>query len=211
VQLFGFYLTARFAVYAAISIGACIFMYVTIQRLEAMQIDRSQAAEYEPLRKYHRFLYGALSGIAGAQSVLFGKCTAEMIVATVSGHGLFFVYYQSYLIIGSMVASILLQIKWLNDGLIRFDSVSLIPIFQSFWILVSVVGGIVFFGEATQFSAVQAVMFPLGVIVTISGVYLLSRRSVAPRNDSVWTGKSRRIVSLSLSLPLSFEYISFFP
>jgi hypothetical protein len=108
-----------------------------------------------------------------------------MFVATFAGRGLFFVYWQSYFIITGMVASILLQIKWLNDGLMRFDSVSLIPIFQSFWILVSVMGGIVFFGEAIQFTVLQAIMFPLGVMITIGGVYMLSRRALVPRTDSV--------------------------
>lgn len=50
--------------------------------------------------------------------------------------------------------------------------------FQSFWILVSVAAGMVFFGEykALVSSSSSAVCFPLGVAVTIAGVYVLSQR-----------------------------------
>ena len=68
-QLFGFFITIRFAVYAGLVIGTSFMMYSAIQRLEKMQLDDAKSDEYEGLRKYHRFLYGALSGIVGAQSV----------------------------------------------------------------------------------------------------------------------------------------------
>jgi hypothetical protein len=62
-------MTIRFAVYAGAVLLSCFLMYTAIQRLERMQGDGTRTVEYENLRMYHRFLYGALSGIAGAQSV----------------------------------------------------------------------------------------------------------------------------------------------
>lgn len=52
---------------------------------------------------------------------------------------------------------------------------------QSFWILVSVISGMIFFGEYTDIfadrSPALAPMFPLGVAFTIGGVYILSQRT----------------------------------
>lgn len=177
-ELFSFFLKTRFIIYAlliGITVGA---MWYAILQLEKLQQDQPQSERYMKVRKYHRFLYASMSGIIGAQSVLFAKCAAELVVHSIAGDGLLFLYWQTYFILFAMTASILLQIKWLNSGLLRFDAVSVVPIFQSFWILVSVIAGLVFFGEATDFSATQAFFFPLGVFLTIGGVIFLSRRGV---------------------------------
>ena len=71
------------------------------------------------------------------------------------------------------------QIYWLNCGLARWDALSNVPVFQSFWILVSVIGGGVFYNEFNDFSVLQWIMFPLGVLLTIIGVYYLSQREIA--------------------------------
>ena len=78
-----------------------------------------------------------------------------------------------------------------------------VPIFQSFWILVSVIGGGVFYSEFSNFGVVQWVMFPVvrawlrfvvavphcprhlwarvrmraqGIAMTVTGVFFLSQR-----------------------------------
>jgi len=77
-----------------------------------------------------------------------------------------------------MFCSIYFQIKWLNDGLKRFDVSYCVPVFQSFWISVSVVSGMVFYREYEQLSASQAAWFVFAVLVTIVGVVGLSQRSI---------------------------------
>ncbi len=47
------------------------------------------------------------------------------------------------------------QIYWLNCGLARWDALNNVPVFQSFWILVSVVGGGVFYSEFSSFTVLQ--------------------------------------------------------
>ena len=80
--------------------------------------------------KMHRFFYAALSGIvgmslctglepltdasmsltcnrvvcSGAQSVLFAKCFAELLTATIRGSGLMLVHWESYLVFIGMVS-----------------------------------------------------------------------------------------------------------
>ena len=57
-----------------------------------------------------------------------------------------FVYVETYLVLLGLFATIFLQIKWLNSGLQLFPSVVIVPTFQSFWILISVLSGMMFFG-----------------------------------------------------------------
>lgn len=63
-------------------------------------------------------------------------------------------------------------------GRIRFDALYIVPVFQSFWILISVLAGLVFFGEYAEMDDTQVAMFPVGIVLTVIGVYFLSLRGV---------------------------------
>ena len=115
--------------------------------------DEEQASEihaysftYDPngcIAKYHRFSHAMLSGILGAQSVLLGKSTAELIKTLVAGRGNLFLHLGTYVILISMVTCIVTQVHYLNEALKRVEATIVVPVFQTFWTLVSVVGGMV--------------------------------------------------------------------
>ncbi|CEP01601.1 EamA domain-containing protein [Plasmodiophora brassicae] len=128
--------------------------------------------------KIHRFLYPALSGIIGAQNVLFAKCTAELLYGSMAGGKLLFVHLPTYMVIAALGITIFFQIKYLNDGLYLFEASYVVPVFQTFWCLGSVASGLVFFGEYQHMQAGQMSMFFLGIGVTVSGLMLLSKREV---------------------------------
>lgn len=77
----------------------------------------------------HQFIYPTLSGVLGAQSVLFAKSTAELLKRTFAGENQL-VYAASYAIIAAMLSTILMQLHWLAVGLKWFDAVYVIPVFQ---------------------------------------------------------------------------------
>lgn len=129
-------------------------------------------------RHWQRFAYPAIAGTIGAQSVLFAKCTVELIINTGRHQGNAFVHWETYLIMVCMFLTIFLQIKWLNDGLIRFDTSYIVPVFVSFWIVLSVMSGMIFFKEYTGMSWTQIWIFMLGVMFTVAGVILLSFRPI---------------------------------
>ena len=97
---------------------------------------------------------------------------------TFRGDGNLFLHWQSYLVLSGMGTCIYLQIKWLNEALMLFDSLYVVPVFQSFWILFSVLSGMMYFGEYNEIFATGATapLFPLGLGITIFGVYILSQR-----------------------------------
>jgi uncharacterized membrane protein len=93
--------------------------------------------------KYHRFSHAMLSGILGAQSVLLGKSTAELIKTLVAGRGNLFLHFGTYVILITMVTCIFCQVHYLNEALKRVEATIVVPVFQTFWTLVSVLGGMV--------------------------------------------------------------------
>ena len=166
------------------SIGTCIIvggLWLTIHYIESTYASGGDDFKYtykpkSRAHKLHRFLYPAISGVIGAQSVLFGKVTAEILKGSLVHHKNVFSNAMTWIILIAMVTCILTQIRFLNAGLQLFDAMYVVPIFQTFWILISVLGGLVYFDEWKHFSPFQAVMFPIGIAVTVRGVVELTKR-----------------------------------
>jgi len=119
------------------------------------------------------------------------------LVSTISGAGMMFRFPGCYISLFVLLFTIFLQIRWLNSGLRVFPSIVIVPVFQSFWIVVSVIAGMVFFHEYSLFdNLVNAILFPIGLGITVVGVFFLSQlkistdaepssRMVTPRVQSV--------------------------
>ncbi|CAI5700473.1 unnamed protein product [Peronospora effusa] len=128
--------------------------------------------------------YAGLAGILGGQSVLFAKSLAELLKGVLHGDASYFGHYQSYLIALALIVCLCLQIKYLNGGLVHYDALSMVPIYQAYWVISGVLGGVIYFQEIRTFSVLQVVMFVLGIAISIFGVILLSRRKHAPSTVS---------------------------
>lgn len=103
-------------------------------------------------------------------------------------------YPGSYVVVVMLFVCIFSQIKLLNDGLKRFDAVYEVPVFQAFWILVSVLSGMALYKEYTVMSPTDMGLFSFGVLITLTGVIALSRRKPPSQTQS-----SSRVRSSSVS------------
>jgi len=182
VAMFENFTRARFIVYACIiAVAMCILRFACWKLRRIRLADPN--GRYMKLIGIHTFAYAACAGIMGAQSVLFAKCTANLVAASIAGKGLMFIYGGTYGVLIGLGVTIFLQIRWLNSGLRMFSSLMVVPIFQSFWILVSVIAGMVFFGEYEGVfdKTANALLFPVGLLLTIAGVFMLTR---IPNDDT---------------------------
>eukprot|EP01029_Cantina_marsupialis_P023940 TRINITY_DN603_c0_g1_i15.p1 TRINITY_DN603_c0_g1~~TRINITY_DN603_c0_g1_i15.p1 ORF type:complete len:247 (+),score=29.39 TRINITY_DN603_c0_g1_i15:499-1239(+) len=185
-QLYSLYERKQFAVYFSVLVVILIVWLLIIRRIEYIQKRHGgDSPQYKSWEKFHRFSYPSISGIVGAQSVLFAKTVVEMVMDTINGGNVFFFRIQSYPILILLGLCITLQVYWLNCGLARFDALYNVPIFQSFWISFSVIGGGIHYGEFSDFSTKQIAMFPLGVVLTIVGVYFLSQRDTNSKKSKL--------------------------
>jgi len=178
--LFALYITGRFAVYCTIFFSMVFAVMWFIRRAEKIKKDWGEdAEEYRRVFRYHRVSYAFLSGLFGAQSVLFARSVGQLTVGSTRGDRLFLAYPGTYVIVFCLVGCILLQLYFLNLGLARFESMYNVPVFTGTFIVGVALGGGVFYGEFSQFSPWQAVLFPLGVGMCIAGVFMLSRGTPA--------------------------------
>jgi hypothetical protein len=175
-ELFGLFANRGYQVYCVIVAVMIVGLRSYIHEGEKLDIE---STEYEEMRKYMRFAYPASAGVVGAQSVLFAKCTVELLTANfVFKSGNMFIYPQTWVILILLGVTIFCQIKWLNEGLQQFDASYTVPVFQAFWILLSVISGLMFYKEIDGMDTLAKLFFFIGVIVTIYGVSMLSHRRV---------------------------------
>jgi len=161
----------------------CACLYVGIKMIEKKQEDAEagKSSSLSAFKKqwagFHAFGYAALSGTLGAQNVLFAKSVGEMMKTSFQGDNQM-TNPLTYLLIVCMLASIFTQTHFLAQGLARFDALYIVPVFQCFFIMVSIIGGGIFFSEFERLSALQAGFFALGVLITLFGVWKLSQREM---------------------------------
>jgi len=132
---------------------------------------------YTRIRRAHMITYPVLSGVMGAQSILFAKSTAELIKETARGENQL-KYFGFYAILAALVFTIVSQLHWLAIALKNADALLVIPIFQSFFIIISIIGGGVYFKELDKLSQTNTAIFCAGVMIMMSGIYMLAQRSL---------------------------------
>ena len=144
--------------------------------IECLELD------YKRYEKLHPFVLCALSGVLGGWSVMFGKMVAECLSTTFAGHSQLG-NPPLYLFALCMLCTIMGQLNFLAVALGFFDALYCVPIFQCFWIMTSTFGGACYFNEFARFSTVQWIFFPIGIIITITGVVVLSTRDMTQRTS----------------------------
>lgn len=128
------------------------------------------------LLEYTRFGYACISGITGAQSVMFAKAIA---VTFVNGEWEYFMKPLTYVILVGLCCSVYLQLKWSNKALQHFDALYVVPVFQAFWIGFSIISGMIVYQESEKLTWLQLGLFSVGVVITMSGIYILSQHAEA--------------------------------
>lgn len=175
------YLETEFLVYAFFMGMLLLFGYginVYLRKLRARAGARFDSKEYKKWKKIHPVCPAALSGLVGAQSVLFAKSTAELIKVSLEGDNQF-LNGATYVIMLLMFVSIFSQIHWLAMALKDFDAVIVVPVFQCFFITGSIIGGGVLFKEFENLATWELALFMVGITLTQVGVFLLAQREQA--------------------------------
>ncbi|GLD91621.1 hypothetical protein PINS_up000154 [Pythium insidiosum] len=141
---------------------------------EIQTISRLPRRHNEEKHRLLPFFYATASGIFGSFSVLLAKCASILLILTFSGENQF-VYFTTYLFVGGMIMTLVLQTDLLNRAIMTGDTVSVFPMFQCFWIGSSVVGGVVFYEKYKYFTAFEWICLPTALGLIIWGIYLLSK------------------------------------
>jgi hypothetical protein len=149
--------------------------------LPAPIYDPMVAATMEiPISARIRFLAVAFAAFGGALSsvnIFMTKTVGELISMTSSGNNQF-ANPLAYVFFGVLIVSNISSVYWMQRALQLFDALIVVPMFQVTFTVLSILTGAFYFQEIYSFTALQAGLFPLGVMITIGGTYLLSMRDM---------------------------------
>ena len=133
------------------------------------------------LKWLHPVFYAFVAAGFGCQQNVVFKVTGELTKDSVQGSGggdekgpwsYVFPYIHVVLIVFFASA----QIMWINKGIHLFDAVLSLPLYNSFYIVLSGTWGFIYFDEMAKFDTFQWVMFPLGIAITIGGILLMTSK-----------------------------------
>ena len=133
--------------------------------------------------------YCSLAGCFGGQCILFAKSSSELVKNVVINNEIddWTNSILPYLFLLGMASCLLLQISFLNTGLENFDSLIVVPLYQSFWNIFAITGGLIFFQEHQNMSQLDDIMYAIGLIITLVGIrlFVLWRRRNPSNEESI--------------------------
>ncbi|CAO3616769.1 unnamed protein product [Cunninghamella blakesleeana] len=144
-----------------------------------------------------------LVAIYGGYTVLCTKSVASLLSLTLFK---MFTYPISYILILVLVATAVLQIKYLNKALQRFDSTAVIPTQFVLFTVAAIVGSAVIYGDFDDAGLNQMSRFMSGCVIEFLGVYFItSKREKRLGSLSLKSDKDepRQPVNISAEFPSS--------
>jgi len=175
----------------AMIIYTCVVPVLVMLHMASIEIVEALPAHWRDrgfFKRIHLIGYAGSAGIVGGQSIIFAKSTVEIFKSAFSGAKGIGANAETYFIISGMIFCMLVQITYLNGGLLHHDSLSIVPVYQAYWILSGVIGGLVYFDEISGFTALQLGLFSFGLLMTFGGVSFLAHLAGKERRMPVSPG-----------------------
>eukprot|EP00656_Telonema_subtile_P044524 TRINITY_DN5077_c0_g1_i1.p1 TRINITY_DN5077_c0_g1~~TRINITY_DN5077_c0_g1_i1.p1 ORF type:complete len:397 (+),score=110.90 TRINITY_DN5077_c0_g1_i1:154-1344(+) len=193
-ELVGFFATVPYLGFFFLTVTGMLCLNQWIDKLET----QPELAEFKA--KHLPVCYPIIAGTSGSFSVTFAKAFVELVKSTIYGKNEF-LSPGPYIVTVFLVFFSVLQVHYLNKGLQSYPALTVIPVYQTCWILGCAAGGVVYFQEFKGFSFKDGFLFSLGLCITLLGVVLLWNKTGegdcdpdSPDERDLWL-KSRRSLS----------------
>lgn len=121
--------------------------------------------------------------ILSSCSVLFGKCTIQLLKASFESSNQF-IYPLSWLLTAVFLTCAIMAVVYLNVGMRRGTALFVVPLYYVLNTVLAILGGLIYFEEFQHFTQRQGFLFALGVALTVIGVWVGSRGQVGDEGES---------------------------
>jgi hypothetical protein len=184
-ELMSLFLATRFLVYAFLLFSWIGTLFYVWYNLRDVENPKGRFINMDRLTRIRllRFTYPALAGSIGGNTAVYAKASIELVKTTIKGDNQF-VYGGTYFLIFLMIVCVFGQLKFLNGGLKRYESLYVVPVYQVFWIGNGVFGALFYFNEVSSIPPRDLGLFFLGFIVSVFGILLHVTRK-APQDPTV--------------------------
>ena len=124
------------------------------------------------------------AAILSSCSVLFGKCSVQLLKTSFAGENQF-ADPLSWILTGVFLTCAISAVVFLNVGLRRGTALFVVPLYFVLNTLLAITGGLIYFEEFKRFSFEQGALFAGGVVLTVVGVWVSSRDQVQEEDGGI--------------------------
>ncbi|KAK2745539.1 hypothetical protein FQN57_003664 [Myotisia sp. PD_48] len=128
------------------------------------------------IKTFRGVLYGSVSGILSAHSLLVAKSAVELLIRTIVDRVNQFNRWQSWIILLALVGLALTQLYYMHRGLKLCSTSILYPYVFCIYNIIAILDGLIYFHQTSRLSGMRAGLIAFGTIVLLSGVLCLSWR-----------------------------------
>ncbi|KAI2615362.1 hypothetical protein GGR54DRAFT_632240 [Hypoxylon sp. NC1633] len=133
----------------------------------------SQNAKFRLIRG---LVFGCISGILSAHSLLFAKSAVELVIRTIADGDNQFVHWESWMLVFGLVALALSQLYYLHRGLKLVSTSVLYPLVFCIYNIIAILDGLIYFRQTDLITPLHGGLITLGTAILLSGVLALSWR-----------------------------------
>lgn len=135
--------------------------------------------------------YCSLAGCCGGYTMIFAKSSSELLKNSITHHSILNDWLPTnnpvpIALVLCMLLSVFIQMSLFNTALAKYEALVVGPVYQSFWNIFSITGGLLFFQEIKYMSIFDRFMYAVGLVITLTGVMLLvkqRRKSLLPTHS----------------------------
>jgi hypothetical protein len=128
------------------------------------------------IRLLRGMLFGCVSGILSAHSLLIAKSAVELLVRTIVDRHNQFDRWQSWMILIGLVVFALTQLYFMHRGLKLCSTSVLYPLVFCIYNIIAIIDGLIYFHQSSRLSGLHAGLIALGTVILLAGVVCLSWR-----------------------------------
>ncbi|KAF1949211.1 hypothetical protein CC80DRAFT_278807 [Byssothecium circinans] len=128
------------------------------------------------LRLVRGIMFGCVSGILSAHSLLIAKSAVELLVRTIVDRHNEFNRWQSWMILIGLVAFALTQLYYMHRGLKLCSTSVLYPLIFCVYNVIAIMDGLIYFHQSARLKSLHAGLLAVGTVILLGGVVALSWR-----------------------------------
>lgn len=168
-------------------VGQAVLVLAIIIGAKSIKYLSAWTSNSPKMRLYRGMLYGAVSGILSAHSLLLAKSAVELLVRTIVDHQNQFNRWQSWIILLGLLSLALTQLYYLHRGLKLCSTSILYPFVFCVYNIIAILDGLIYFDQSSRLSLGHALLVckysslePCLSIIDDIGLILLVDRSWYP-------------------------------
>jgi drug/metabolite transporter (DMT)-like permease len=162
-----------FRLHQIVSLYAHPAFFVFLAVLGAFLLAALLRIAWRPREPPSSWLAIVVAADCSALVMIFAKCFVHMLrrILVFQEYTAQFASVWTYVIMGALVASVFLNVYFVNLALRRGLASDVLPAYYALSALLSIAGGTLFFHEFQHLTLVNAAVFVLGVLLVVLGIF----------------------------------------